>query len=869
LSAGTYYATFYDNINNCYSPTTAFSASVIAPPTATIVETDASCTPNDDKITSGSSAILTASGGATYRWSTNATSAAISVNPTVNTTYTVTVTNTNGCTAIASKTISIVALPNVSTSKNNDLSCAVTTATLTASPTTGVSYTWSGGGTGASKTVASAGSYTVTVTDNASGCSSTGSITVNSNTNTPSVSVTKNNDLSCAVTTATLTASPTTGVSYAWSGGGTGASKTVASAGLYTVTVTDNSSGCSSTGSITVNSNTNTPSVSVTKNNDLSCAVTTATLSASPTTGVSYTWSGGGTGASKTVASAGSYTVTVTDNASGCSSTGSVMVNSIVNTLPSPILSTTTKNNICPATSVDISTISTNNLPVGSILEWHNASTPTAASKLNVFNSLNAGTYYAVFHDLNSDCYSSATAVTAIVTLCQTTNNGGVSSGNEGGLESDDCLSEAIAKRNFQRIKNPAVSANGKRISFDNISDLPLFTAPTMGSLETRGAYDLEHFIPQNPLKIATNVYLTTPNDLIGITNAKKVLSVDYFDKTNQKRVAAVLSTLTESKVYNHTKVICDRLIGSQLLSAEKVTLEGMNFILSTLQRENGVVEYNINFSVNQENTNSVVVTSQWSLDAYSEKPEYWNFQVWADLPTNAQQLTTEIINKFKVQFKTVTSATQPAVPKVFVKKGSYDNGVLTLTVQNPIGATHIVLEGTYAKSETQKRELFNKTMTLTGATEEKLEIFVGSIFDLGFTVRNNKSSELDALYFADGAWGLDYVRNVSKIDFYEVASPIPTNENNIFTVERSPILRGYVKDYVSIFRSLRPASAAVDMSKYKNLTFTASGTDVIEVTLVKKSIAEWAKQYRSQVRLFSDKQVYTLAIKDYSNGTN
>ncbi|MBL0026218.1 MAG: hypothetical protein IPO98_15080 [Saprospiraceae bacterium] len=54
----------------------------------------------DKIICTGQSANLIASGGGTYKWSTNATTASITVSPTVATTYTVTVTAANGCTAL-------------------------------------------------------------------------------------------------------------------------------------------------------------------------------------------------------------------------------------------------------------------------------------------------------------------------------------------------------------------------------------------------------------------------------------------------------------------------------------------------------------------------------------------------------------------------------------------------------------------------------------------------------------------------------------------------------------------------------------------------------------------------------------------------
>ncbi len=90
-----------------------------------------------------------------------------------------------------------------------------------------------------------------------------------------------------------------------------------------------------------------------------------------------------------------------------------------------------------------------------------------------------------------------------------------------------------------------------------------------------------------------------------------------------------------------------------------------------------------------------------------------------------------------------------------------------------------------------------------------------------------------------------------------------------IFTLERNPILRGQLKDYVSVYRSLRPANVETNITGFKNISFAGMGSGVVEVTLVKKSITDFTKQYRAEVRLFNEEQNYTLALKDFTNGTN
>lgn len=61
----------------------------------------------------GGSTTLTASGGSSYVWNNGQTTAAISVSPSVYTTYTVTVTNVSGCFAIASRLVQVSALPEL------------------------------------------------------------------------------------------------------------------------------------------------------------------------------------------------------------------------------------------------------------------------------------------------------------------------------------------------------------------------------------------------------------------------------------------------------------------------------------------------------------------------------------------------------------------------------------------------------------------------------------------------------------------------------------------------------------------------------------------------------------------------------------
>ncbi|GAA4401405.1 hypothetical protein GCM10023187_15560 [Nibrella viscosa] len=100
LSADGSYPLYFkvtDPANGSCTLTVPTSITVKAPPVAAISPTSATLTCANPSVT------LTASGGSSYRWSTEATTAAISA--TVANTYSVTVTGANGCTATASRTV--------------------------------------------------------------------------------------------------------------------------------------------------------------------------------------------------------------------------------------------------------------------------------------------------------------------------------------------------------------------------------------------------------------------------------------------------------------------------------------------------------------------------------------------------------------------------------------------------------------------------------------------------------------------------------------------------------------------------------------------------------------------------------------------
>ncbi len=337
-----YYAT--QTVNGCESANRlAVTVTINTAPNAAI-------TPATVSICSGQSTSLTASGGSTYTWSNSGGSNAVATfSPNTNTTYTVTVTGANGCTAIASRLISVNAIPTAAISPATVTICNGQSTTLTASG--GGTYAWSNsGGSNATATFSPTTNttYTVTVTG-ANSCTATVSrlVTVNSN---PTANVQPATVTICSGQSTSLTASG--GGTYTWSNsGGSNAQATFSPTTntTYTVTVTGaNSCTAIASGLVTVNA---APTASISPATVSICSGQSTSLTANG--GGTYAWSNsGGSNAVATFSPTTNttYTVTVT-GANSCTSTASRLVT--VNANPVAAISPSTVN-ICDGQSATL-----------------------------------------------------------------------------------------------------------------------------------------------------------------------------------------------------------------------------------------------------------------------------------------------------------------------------------------------------------------------------------------------------------------------------------------------------------------------------------------------------------------------------------
>ncbi|MDW3645914.1 MAG: Ig-like domain-containing protein [Bacteroidia bacterium] len=281
--------------------------------------------------------------GVSYSWTGPNGFTSNQQNPIVNLagTYTLTVTNPqSGCTATDTAMVQGSGGNVDALASGGTITCTVSNVQLSGSSTAaGVTYSWAGPGgftsTQQNPSVSTAGVYTLTVTDASGICTASDTALVDEDANLPGVTVT-GGDITCINNTVQLVGnSQTTGITYSWTGpnGFTSSisNPVVSVAGTYTLIVTNPANGCSSSASTTVNMNTSVPGATAIGNVITSCINRAVQIMGdSPFPGVQFSWTGpnGFTASiqSPLVADSGTYVLTVTNPASGCTSTATAIV---------------------------------------------------------------------------------------------------------------------------------------------------------------------------------------------------------------------------------------------------------------------------------------------------------------------------------------------------------------------------------------------------------------------------------------------------------------------------------------------------------------------------------------------------------------
>jgi hypothetical protein len=127
-----------------------------------------------------------------------------------------------------------------------------------------------------------------------------------------------------------------------------------------------------------------------------------------------------------------------------------------------PNLNVTSLDNVCPKTTVDLTSVTASNRPAGTVLQWHTEMPATASNRVATVSAVGAGTYYAIFYDTLNKCYTSqgygTASLVVSITNCPTPCNSGNFAPEVTGSDilTNTCPATTVNLNQFQVLNQPA-----------------------------------------------------------------------------------------------------------------------------------------------------------------------------------------------------------------------------------------------------------------------------------------------------------------------------------------------------------------------------------------------------------------------------
>lgn len=435
-SPGTYFLTVTNVLNGCTTVDTILVESDTLKPIAH-AGPDFTLTCVLDEVTldgSGSSS----SGNYSYTWTTlnggNIVMGENTLNPVVNAPglyQLMVLNNDNNCTAISEVEVDAdIDLPTVAGTASNKITCLLNSATLNATGSSSgneFTYIWKNStgdiiGTGLTIQVSSPDIYTLLVTNSLNLCKDSLEIMLEGDTTPPVANAGTDNWITCINSAPQLlgTAESNPNLIIQWSGpagnciqNGNSLTPTVTCPGNYILTVADTVTGCLRKDTVSVLMNTTLPAADAGPDTILTCFVDQIVLpGSSDQPDILVSWSSIPAGLpildpsslNPTITSPGSYTLTVTNNANGCSKSDIVVVGA--NKTP-PIANAGADGEVDCLKNTDMLSASNSDL-VNTTVTWTQIG--GAFSSNNVEIEVGAGLYELLVINNQNGCESRDTA---------------------------------------------------------------------------------------------------------------------------------------------------------------------------------------------------------------------------------------------------------------------------------------------------------------------------------------------------------------------------------------------------------------------------------------------------------------------------
>jgi hypothetical protein len=309
-------------------------------------------------------------------------------------------------------------------------------------------------------------------------------------------------------------------------------------------------------------------------------------------------------------------------------------------------------------------------------------------------------------------------------------------------------------------------------------------------------------------------------------------------------------------------------LLGAQLISVSTIDINEQQFIKSLIRNIDGSLEFVLSLSAKAINNDSEFgIESHWNLDKYESNVGFYNFQIWSNSLDDLLSLGEEVVRLLDVQ-KPITNYNNSTPPTVFVRKGTYHNGLLDLQIVNTNRSEAVVFDGGLRGTETDDVEYVSSNIDLNGDYISNVQVDAGSLFDIGFRIGDGEETP-DDLFMSDGPWGYDDAAQTTNVTNYTIQTNETQFNDDEYPVERNISLKATTSEYIAAYRALTPKFNPIDLSEYKSFKLQAKGTGTLIVRLVKESVSNWETQYKTSIELTDELTDYNLLFSEFesSNG--
>jgi choice-of-anchor A domain-containing protein len=383
----------------------------------------------------------------------------------------------------------------------------------------------------------------------------------------------------------------------------------------------------------------------------------------------------------------------------------------------------------------------------------------------------------------------------------------------------------------------------------------------------TISAVSVNSLLPMQLTNSKLKSYLTSPTDILGITNAKEVVSVDY--TLNGSCKAVVFATTTKAAIYDHTKAVCDRLKGAQVVKMDSVLVNGMGLLRFALKYEDGHTENIISFSASiNPARNTIAIQSNWLKASYVAEETMYNFQVWSV----SDELSTEITGKILTQLQQMATVEplkkSSLLPDTYFVSAKRDGANLDMLVQNNLAGTSGYFE-LHEKANEQSSVIIRKVpFSFSTIQSNSLQLPVSDAFET--TVKMYVNNQLqDEVFLSDGAWSVDYNPATTVLNKFEAKNDNRKTVPQELQLYRNVYVNANTNTYLTLLKLMRGGGLPKDISAYQSMKFNASGNGTLKITLVKQSVKNWDDQYFLKIPLSNTPKDYLIDLGEFSSLVN